>query len=318
MANLHIIVAPMLIAALAAGSAGAAEQTYPNKYIRLLAAEAGGGNDLVARLVAQGISKQLGQQVIVENRPARVVGEIAAKATNDGYTLMIASSTFLFAPLFEETKYDTVKDFAPISMISTAPNVLVVHPTVPVKSVPELIAFAKAKPGTLNYGTGGTGSSLHLAAELFKQMAGVDIVRINYKGTGPAINDLIAGQVQMVFATAQAVMQHVASGRLRALAVTSPKPSAVAPGLPTVAASVPGYEMEALYAIVAPAGTPAPVIRKLNEVIVNYLGQAEIKERFLNIGIEPAPSSPTQLAAKMKSEVAKVAKLVKATGMRAY
>ncbi len=318
MAKLHTIAASMLIAALAAGPAGAANQTYPDKYIRLLAAEAGGGNDLVARLIAQGISKQLGQQVIVENRPARVVGEIAAKATNDGYTLMVASSTFLFAPLFEETKYDAVKDFAPISMISTAPNVLVVHPTVPVKSVPELIALAKAKPGTLNFGTGGTGSSLHLAAELFKQMAGVDIVRINYKGTGPAINDLIAGQVQMVFATAQALMQHVASGRLRALAVTSPRPSAVAPGLPTVAASVPGYEMEALYAMVAPAATPAPVIRKLNEVIVSYLGQAEIKERFLNIGIESAPSSPTQLAAKMKSEVAKVAKLVKATGMRAY
>jgi tripartite-type tricarboxylate transporter receptor subunit TctC len=315
----HVFTLSILIVAGVAGADGLAAQAYPNKYIRLLAAEAGGGNDLVARLIAQGISQPLGQQIIVENRPARVVGELAAKATNDGYTLLMASSTFLFAPLFEETKYDATKDFSPISMVATAPNILVVHPTVPVKSVQELIALAKSKPGTLNYGTGGTGSSLHLAAELFKQMAGVDIVRINYKGTGPAVNDLLGGQVQMVFATAQAVMQHVGSGRLRALAVTSPQPSALAPRLPTVAASgLPGYEMEALYAILAPAGAPATVIRKLNEVVVHYLTQANVKERLLNIGIESAPGSPRELSERMKSELAKIAELVKTAGMRAY
>ena len=299
--------------------AGAAiGQNYPYKPVRILSAEAGGGADFVARIVAQRISGPLGRQVVVENRPARLIGEIVAKATPDGYTLLLASSTFLFAPFFGETPYDPVKDFAPISMLAKAPNIIVVHPSVPVASLRELIALAKAKPGALNYGSGGTGSSLHLAAELFNQMAGVDITRIAYKGAGPAMNDLLGGQVQIVFATAGSVSAHVKSGRLKALAVTSPQPSALAPGLPTVAASgVPGYQMEALYSLVAPLKTPAAIIKQLNQVIVQALDQADLKERFLAAGIEAAPGSPGELAARFKSEIAAVGKLVKGSGMRA-
>jgi tripartite-type tricarboxylate transporter receptor subunit TctC len=292
-------------------------QNYPTKPIRILSAEVGGGADFVARIVAQRISGPLGRQVVVENRPSRLIGEIALKATPDGYTLLLASSTFLFAPLFGDTLYDPVKDFLPISMLAKAPNVVVVHPAVPVTSVKELIALAKARPGALNYGSGGTGSSLHLAAELFKQMARVDIARIAYKGAGPAMNDLIGGQVQMVFATAGSVTAHVKSGRLRALAVTSLQPSALAPGLPTVAASgVPGYEMEAIYALEAPAKTPAAIIRQLNQVIVLVLNETDLKEKFLTTGIEAASSSPEELAARIKSEIAKVAKLIKDEGIR--
>lgn len=309
----------MISAGLAVlGPGVACGQNYPNKPIRILSAEAGGGADFVARFVAQSVSGPLGRQVVVENRPSRLIGEIAVRATPDGYTLLLASSTFLFAPLFGETHYDPVKDFSPVSMLAKAPNVLVVHPSVPVTSVKELIALAKARPGALNYGSGGTGSSLHLAAELFKQMAGVDLARIAYKGAGPAMNDLIGGQVQIVFATAGSVTAHVRSGRLRALAVTSLEPSALAPGLPTVAASgVPGYEMEAVYALVAPAKTPVAVIKQLNRVIVLALGQADLKEKFLNAGIEVATSPPGELAAKIRSEIAKIARLIKDQGIRA-
>jgi tripartite-type tricarboxylate transporter receptor subunit TctC len=314
----RLVAAMISIGLMVLGAGVVCGQNYPNKPIRILSAEVGGGADFVARIVAQHISGPLGRQVVVENRPSRLIGEIALKATPDGYTLLLASSTFLFAPLFGETPYDPVKDFLPISMLAKAPNVIVVHPSVPVTSVKELIALAKARPGALNYGSGGTGSSLHLAAELFKQMAGVDIARIAYKGAGPAMNDLIGGQVQMVFATAGSVTAHVKSGRLKALAVTSLQPSALTPGLPTVAASgVPGYEVEAIYALVAPAKTPAAIIKQLNQVIVLVLNEADLKEKFLNAGIEAAPNSPVELAAKIKSEIAKIARLIKDEGIRA-
>jgi tripartite-type tricarboxylate transporter receptor subunit TctC len=309
----------MISAGIAVSGPGIAfGQSYPTKPIRVLSAEVGGGADFVARLVAQRISGPLGRQVVVENRPGRLIGDILVKATSDGYTLLLASSTILFAPLFGETLYDPVKDFSPITMLASAPNIIVVHPSVPATSVKELIALAKARPGKLNYGSGGTGSSLHLAAELFKQMAGVDITRIAYKGAGPAMNDLVGGQVQMVFATAGSATLHVRSGRLRALAVTSREPSVLAPGLPTVAASgVPGYEMEAIYALVAPLNTPPPIIKQLNHVIVLALSQTDVQEKFLNAGIEAASSSPGELGAKIKSEIAKVARLVKDQGIRA-
>jgi len=303
---------------MALGAGAACGQNYPYKPVRILSAEVGGGADFVARIVAQRISGPLGRQVIVENRPARLIGEIVVKATPDGYTLLLASSTFLFAPFFGETPYDPVKDFAPISMLAKTPNIVVVHPSLPVTSIRELIALARAKPGSLNYASGGTGSSIHLAAELFKQMAGVDITRIAYKGAGPAANDLLGGQVQMMFATAGFVTPHVKSGRLKALAVTSAQPSALAPGLPTVAASgLPGYSMEAIYALVAPLNTPAPVVRKLNQVIVQALDQTDLKERFLNSGVEADFGTPGELATRIKSEIAAVGKLVKDAGIRA-
>ena len=254
----------------------------------------------------------------MENRPGRLIGEILVKSTPDGYTLILMSSTTMFAPLFGETNFDPVKDFAPISMVATNPNIVVVHSSVAATSIRELIALAKAKPGQLNYGSGGTGSSIHLAVELFKQMAGVDITRIAYKGAGPAMNDLLGGQVQLMFATAGSVMRHVTTGRLRALAVTSARPSPLAPGLPTVAeAGLPGYEMVAVYALAAPLKTPASIIKKLNDTVAQALTDAELKERFLTSGMEAVSSSPDALAARIKSEIATVARLVKDERIRA-
>ncbi len=296
----------------------AAAQPYPYKPVRMLSAEVGGGADLAARVIAQRMAVPLGKQVVVENRPGRLIGDMLVKATPDGYTLLLISSTIMFAPLFGETFYDPIKDFAPISMVATNPNVVVVHASVAVNSVKELIALARAKPGQLNYGAAGTGSSIHLAVELFKQMAGVDITRISYKGAGPAVNDLLGGQVQLMFATAGSVMRHVSTGRLRALAVTSARPSPLAPGLPTVAASgLPGYEMVAIYALAAPARTPPAILRQLNQAVVESLADPELKERYLTSGMEAASSSPEALAARVKTEIATVAKLIKTAGIRA-
>ncbi len=293
-------------------------QPYPYKPVSILSAEVGGGADLAARVLAQSMSTSMGRQFVVENRPGRLIGEMLAKATPDGYTLLLVSSTILFAPLFGDTSYDPIMDFAPVSMVATNPNIVVVHAAVAATSIRELIALAKARPGALNYGSGGSGSSIHLAVELFKQMAGVDITRIAYKGAGPAMNDLLGGQLQLMFATAGSVMRHVGSGRLRALAVTSAQPSPVAPGLPTVAASgLPGYEMVAVYALAVPLKTPAPVVKQLNAAVAQSLSDAVLKERYLVSGMEAAASTPTVLAARIKSEIATVARLINTAGIRA-
>ena len=293
-------------------------QPYPYKPIRILSAEVGGGADLAARVIAQRIAVPLGKQVIVENRPGRVIGDLLVKATPDGYTLLLVSSTIMFAPVLEQTTYDATKDFAPISMVATNPNIVVVHASVAATSIKELIALAKAKPGALNYGSGGTGSSIHLAVELFKQMAGVDITRVSYKGAGPALNDLLGGQIQLMFATAGSAIRHVSTGRLRALAVTSAQPSPLAPGLPTVAAAgLPGYEMVAIYAVAAPLKTPPVIVRQLNQAVVQSLADPELKERFLVSGMEAASSTPEALAARIKAEVTTVAKLIKDARIRA-
>ena len=293
-------------------------QPYPYKPIRILSAEVGGGADLAARVVAQRMAIPLGRQVVVENRPGRLIGDMLVKATPDGYTLLLISSTILFAPLFSETNYDPTKDFAPISMVATNPNIVVVHASVAVTSIRELIALAKARPGQLNYGSAGTGSSIHLAVELFKQMAGVDITRITYKGAGPAVNDLLGGQLQLMFATAGSAMRHVGTGRLRALAVTSAQPSPLAPGLPTVAAAgLPGYEMVAIYALAAPLKTSPAIVKQLNQAVAQSLTDAELKERYLVSGMEAALSSPDALAARIKAEIATVGRLVRDERIRA-
>ena len=294
-------------------------QVFPTKPIRLFTTEAGGGADFVARLVAQGLSSALGQPVIVENRGGGVVaGEIVAKAPPDGYTILLQGTAFLLAPFLRSSApFDPVRDFAPITLADRSPNVLVVHPSLPIRSVKELIALAKARPGALNYASGSTGASPHLAAELFNSMAGVKIVRVNYRGTAPALNDLIAGEVQLMFATAGAGTPHVKSGRLKALAVTSAQPSALAPGLPTVAATgLPNYESVSLHVIFAPAKTPAPVINQLNQHMVRVLKTPETKERFLAVGVESVGSSPDELAATVKTEVTKWGKVIKEAGIK--
>ena len=310
----HAIVAVVLITGAHAVSA----QTYPTKPVRIVTANVGGGTDFVSRLIAQGISGPLGQQVIVDNRASGVIpGDIVAKAAPDGYTLLVAGGILWIAPLLQKTPYDPLKDFAPITLPVTAPAFLVVHPSLPVKSVRQLVALAKSRPGELNYGSTGTGSSTHLAAELFKSMAGVNIVRIPYKGGGPATVGLIGGEVQLMFATAGSVTPHVKSGKLRMLAVTSARPSALAPDLPTIAASgLPGYEADTTYAVLAPAGTPAAIVKQLNHEIVRALNRPDMREKFLNAGVDVVGSTPEQLTAAMSGEVSRLGKVIRDAGIR--
>jgi tripartite-type tricarboxylate transporter receptor subunit TctC len=314
MKNVLLIATALTYCNLAAQAA----QDYPTKPVRIVTPPAGAGNDYVARVIAQGLTASLGQQLVVDNRPAAIVGELVAKAPADGYTLLAIGSVLWLTPLLQDNVgYDPVKDFSPISVTGLSVNVLVVHPSVAANSVKELIALAKAKPGQLNYATGGTGSSNHLAAELFKSMAGINLVRIPYKGSGPAVNDLVSGQVQIMFPTTAAGLPHVKSGRLRALAVTSLQPSALAPGLPTVTDSgVPGYESVVMYALFAPAKTPAAIVKRVNKDLVQYLRSPAGTERLFTAGIEVVASTPGELATAMKSEMTRLGKLIKDANLR--
>lgn len=304
-----------IVVLLCAGTAAA--QNYPEKPIRVFAPQAGTSIDFLLRLITQPLSEALGQRPVIENRG--VIGvEIAAKAPADGYTLICYTNPMWLTPLFRDASWDPLKDFVPITMMASTPSVLVVHPTLPVKTVKDLIALAKARPKDLNYASGSTGAATHVGAELFKNMAGVDIVRVNYKGTAGAITDLMAGQVQIMFPSAGAAMQYVKSGRLRALAVASPAPSPLTPGLPTIAAAagLRGYESRTLTALFAPAGTPDAVIRRLTQEFVRVLGRPDIKDKLLNSAIEVVASTPQELAATVRSEVAMIGKVVKQAGLR--
>ncbi len=307
----------LIIAAALIMFSAHAPAAYPDKPIRMLTSEAGGGSDFVARLVAAGMSVFLGQRVVIDNR-GLIAAEIALHAQADGYTIMLLGSPLWLSPFLRaQSPYDPVRDFAPVSIIVSTPNIVVVHPAVAAQSITELLALARAKPGALNYSAGSTGSTQHLAAELFKRMGNVDIVRIPYKGSGPALNAVIAAQVQLMFPSAGSVMQHVKAGRLRALAVTTAKPSALVPGLPTVAESgLPGYESTSPFGIFAPAKTPAAVIARLNRDIVRTLDEAETKARYFNAGVETVGSTPDELAALLKSEMAKWGKLIKEANIR--
>ena len=294
-------------------------QPYPGKLIRIVTAPAGGGTDFVSRVIAQGLTESLKQQVIVDNRGGNVslAAEIVAKAPPDGYTLLVYAATFWVAPLMQPVPYDPVRDFVPITLATSAPNMLVVHPSLPVKSVKELIALARAKPGMLNYGGSTPGSTTHLAVELLKAMARIDLVRVPYKGQGPMFVALMSGEIQLTITSGAALLPHVKAGRMRALAVTSARPSAMFPGLPTIAATVPGYESETVFAVFAPAGTPAPVIKQLNQEIARVITRAEVKEKFLAAGNEVVASSPEPLTALMKSDMARLGKVIKDAGIRA-
>ncbi|MGZ5152311.1 MAG: Bug family tripartite tricarboxylate transporter substrate binding protein [Burkholderiales bacterium] len=303
---------------LLANAAG--EPAFPHRPIRLVTSEVGGSADIGARLLAQGLTGRLGQQVIVDNRGSGIIpGDIVSRARPDGYTLLFFGGTFWLQPLLRKNvPYDPVRDFAPITQAVISPTILVVHPSLPAHSVKELIALAKAKPGELNYAMGSPGSSNHIGAELFKAMAGLDIVGVGYKGNGPAVGGLLASQVQLMFATGASVMGHMKSGRLRGLAVGSANPSPVAPDLPTIAASgLPGYESISITALFAPAKTPQAIVDRLNRESAGYLMTAEAKERFLNTGAEAASSSPEELGARVKSEIAKMGKVIRNAGIRA-
>lgn len=303
---------------MAAGAGPVSGQNYPNQPIRVITSEAGGGNDLLARQVAQAISGPLGQPVTVDNRPAGITpGEIVSKAPPDGYTLLLYNNTLWIAPLLQNAPYDAVRDFSPIAEMARTPNVVVVNSSSPAKTIAELIALAKARPGALKYGASGTGAGNHLAGELFGAMAGVKIVPVNYKGIGSAFKDLMADELQLMFPTAVSGTPHVKSGKLRALGVTSAQPSALMPGVPTVAAAgLPGYEAITIFGAFAPAATPRTIVARLNEEIVRFLTRVDVKEKLFNTGMETVGSSPEQLAATLKSEVARMGKVIKDAGIR--
>ena len=293
-------------------------QDYPSKPIRIVTGSVGGGNDQIARQIAQGISGPLGQPVIVDNRGVGALPmEAVFKQPPDGYTLLLQGASLWLLPLLQKTNYDVMRDFAPVTLISKDVNVLVVHPSLRVKSVKELIALAKSRPGELNYGSTTAGAPQFLGMELFKSMAGVNIVNVAYKGIAPALTALLSGEIQVLLGDPGLVEPHAKQDRLRALAVTSAKPSALAPGLPPIAAAgLSGYEWIGMTLVVVPSKTPAPIVTRLNQEIVRYLKRPEVIERFLSSGTEITASSPEELAAVLKDDAAKAAKLLKAAGIR--
>lgn len=311
-------IATAAAAAFIIAAAPAAAQTYPSKPVRLVTQAVGGGIDFTARLLAHGLTDRLGQQIIVDNRGGtNVAPQTVAKANPDGYTLLVHNNTVWIAPILEEVPYDHEKELAPITLTSRAPNVLVIHPSLGVNSVKELIAKAKAAPGEINYASGPIGASNHIAAELFKAMAGVNLTRIGYKGGGPAFNDVLAGQVKVMFASAGTIAGHVKSGKLRALGVSSAEPSPLMPGMPTIASlGVPGYASEAIYGFWAPAKTPPAIIARLNQEAIRVLQTPEIREKFLAGGVEAIGTTPQQFGAEIKAESTRLSKLFKATGVR--
>lgn len=298
-------------------------QTYPTKPIRLLVGFApGGGTDVVARVVAQRLSPLLGQQVVVENRAGaggNIATEFVAKAPPDGYTLLMGTIvSFGTGPsLYAKLPFDPVKDFAPITQTVSVNNLIVVHPVLPAKTLKALVALAKQRPAQINYATSGVGSSGHLAAELFKKTAGIDIIHIAYKGGGQAITDVIAGHVPVYFAASATVMSHVKSGKLVPLAVTVDKRSAMYPNVPTVAElGYPGYEANNWYGLLAPAATPRPIIERLNRDVVAVLKSPDGSKFLIEQGMDPAPTTPEAFGDYIKSEIAKWARVIKDIGLK--
>ena len=312
--------AAALIAAAAGGSF--AQTSYPNRPVRMVVpSSAGGGIDIVARMVAPRLAERLGQQVVIDNRPGAgtMIGiEAAAKSAPDGYTLLMGVSTLAINPaIYKIVPYDAMRDFAPITQAVSAPNILVVHPSVPVNTVKELIAFARARPGQLNFASAGTGTNPHLTMELFLSMAGLKMVHIPYKGSAPAIVDLIAGHVGVMTATILTGLPHVRSGRLRGLATSGAKRSAAVPELPTVAeAGVPGYEAAQWYGLLAPAHTPKDIIARLHGEMVRILQLPEVKERLSGDGAEPVGNTPEEFGRYIRAEIEKWARVARDAGIK--
>lgn len=296
-------------------------QPYPNKPIRMIAVSApGGGTDLLARTFAQGISDGLGQTVVIDNKPGGggiIATETLAKAAPDGYTILMSNTSHSVLPSLQaKLPYDPIKDFAPVSLVALSHSLLLVNPSLPVKTVRELIDLAKAQPGKLNYASGTTGASAHFGAELLKLMAGVNIVQVPYKGTAGQLTALLGGEVQMTFSTMPPALPLVQAGRLRAIAIGSPKRSPALPDVPTVAETLPGFDIGAWNGILAPAGTPQAIIMRLNAEIVKITNNREARERAASQGAELVSDTPQEFTAYIKAQIARFAKVVKATGMR--
>lgn len=314
----------LLFSALVTGAASTAAcgaDAYPARTLRLIAPfPPGGGLDIMARVIAQWLTEAWKQQVVVDNRPGAggsIGAAIAARAPADGYTLLLVSSSHTInASLYEKLSYDTLKDFDPVVLTTAAPHLLVVHPSFPASTVRELVALAKSRPGQISYASGGVGSSTHLAAELFRSMAGIEVLHVPYKGTAPSLVDVLGGQVPVTFGTVPTVLQLVKSGRLRALGCTGEKRSLSAPEVPTIAeAGVAGYEAATWHGMLVPARTPPFIIAKLNAEVVRMLGDAEMRKRILQEGLEPLGSTPQQFGAHLQAEVPKWAKVIRNAGI---
>ena len=299
------------------GPGVASGQDYPSKTIRIVTSVAGGGSDFMARQIAQGLTASFGQPVTVDNRASATVGEVGSKTAPDGYTLTVQGASLWLTPMLQPMTYNIERDFSPITMVARDAFILTVHPSLPVKSVKELIALAKSRPGELNYGASTAGGPPQLGIELLKSMAGVNIVAVPYKGTAPAFNAVVAGEVPMTVADIALVMPHAKAGRVRALGVTTPEPTILAPGIPTVAsAGLPGFAVIGATGLWAPAKTPAAIVNRVNQEVVRFLNRAEVKERFFTVQQEIVADSPEQFAATIRSEVAKWGKLFNDLGIR--
>ena len=314
----RLVAMNLLVPFMVLGANEVPAQGYPNKPIRIITAGAGGGSDIIARPIASAISGPLGQQIIIDNRPTVQGVQSLITSPPDGYHLQVGGNSIWISPLLQNVPWDVPRDFSSVSLLVREVLVAAVHPSVPVKSIKELIALARAKPGELNYASGALGGPSHLGAELVKHMAGVNMVGIAYKSNGLAVTSVISGETQLTITDAGLVMPHAKSGKLRALAVSSAEPSALVPGLPTIAASgVPGYESGASYAMFAPAKTPVPIINRLNQEIVRVLNREDVKEKLFSLGTEVVGNSPQQLAVVMKSEMTRMGKLIRDAGIKA-
>ncbi|WP_423195509.1 MULTISPECIES: Bug family tripartite tricarboxylate transporter substrate binding protein [unclassified Cupriavidus] len=318
----HLLAAGVALATGFALAGGAyAQGNYPSKPITLIVPfSAGGTTDILARIVGLELGKALGQPVVIDNRPGaggNIGASLAAKAPADGYTLFMGTigTHSINQSLYSKLPFDPVKDFAPITRIAMVPNVVVVNPKVPVHNIKELISYVKANPDKLSFGSSGSGSSIHLSGELFNMMTGLHIQHIPYKGSAPAVNDLLGNQIGLMFDNLPSSYPHVKAGKLRAIAVTSAKRSPALPDVPTVAeAGVPGYEATSWFALYTVGGTPQPIVDRLNAEVVKILGMPDVKKKLAEQGAEANPEKPAQLAAFMKTEAAKWAKVVKASG----
>ena len=316
----HAVIAALALALICAT---ASAQQYPARPVRFIVPNPpGGGTDLVARIVAQKVSEQWGQTLVVDNRPGAggiIAVELAARSAPDGYTLLVAHFPLAITVTLAKVTFDPIRDFAPVTLLATTQNVLAVNPSVPAKSVKEFVALAKSKPGQLRYASGGNGTSMHVSAELFNLMAGVSMTHVPYKGAGPALVDLISGQVQASFLSVPAAAPHIKSGRIRALAVTGAKRSEAVPDLPTISeAGLSGYGSEQWYGVLVPRPAPRPLVQRLNQDFVRALGQADVRARLRESGFEIAPDTTEEWFGRfIESEIAKWADVIRKAGIRA-
>ena len=319
---LGMAVAAILGAIVSGANAQPSKSAYPARPVRVVVGyAAGGATDIVGRLIAQKLSEATGQSFTVENRPgasATIAAEMVARAVPDGYTLFIAASAShsIMPSLMSKLSYNPQRDFAPVSLVALSPQLLVVHPSLPVRSVADMIKVARARPGQLNFGSGGLGTPPHLAGEMFSQMAGVNLLHVPYKGEAPAITDLIGGQLSLIFSNVVAVLQQVQAGRLRGIAVTAASRLPTLPQYPAISESLPGYATDSWFGLVSAAGTPAEVIARLNADTVRGLAQKDVRDKLAVQGLFVQSSTPAELSARMHSEFVRWAKVIKTAGIR--